>query len=284
MQDNFETHSPFLPVALSIAGSDSGAGAGIQADIKTMAAHGVFAVTALTLVTAQSTSTVDLVYPLPALLVRSQLDCLYRDFNIAAVKTGALGSPAVVAEVARFARASPAIPCVVDPVIVSKHGYQLADAETISAIRETLLPCAALLTPNLHETQTLLGCAELLTRAEIEAAAGALLQLGCGAVVIKGGHRTEDAADYFASAFESFWIEGPRVESPHSHGTGCTFSSAVAANLVLGRALPEAVRSAKSFVTGALEHGRNFGRGINPVNHFWQTQPQFGRIEAKGGG
>lgn len=270
------------PVALSIAGSDSGAGAGIQADLKTFAAHGVYGVVAVALVTAQSTSAVDRVHVLAPDLVSAQLNCLMQDFNIAAAKTGALGSPEVVTAVSEFLCANPKLRAVVDPVTISKHGFPLADNPTVLALIEQLLPLAEIVTPNLQEAAALLGIEPPASRLQVEQAAGALLGLGCRAVVLKGGHRREDAADFFSAPGHSEWLEGGRIETPHTHGTGCTFSAAITAQLVLGKGLLEAVRLAKRYITGALSYSQRLGRGISPVNHFWRSNPRFGLADSLG--
>lgn len=276
MAGNVEAQAGLPAVALSVAGSDSGAGAGIQADLKAFAANGVYGVCALTVITAQSTTEVTDVYVLPSELLESQLDCLSRDFNLRAAKTGALGSPYNVACAARFFRARPDLALTVDPVTISKHGFTLADDSTVSALRDVLLPLACIVTPNLHEAAALLGCPPLASRSDMETAAQALLELGCAAVVLKGGHRQGDAADYYLGPEGPCWLEAVRVDTPHSHGTGCTFSAAITAHLSQGAGRLEAVRAAKQYITGALQHAQAIGRGISPVNHFWRSDPGFG--------
>jgi hydroxymethylpyrimidine/phosphomethylpyrimidine kinase len=267
------------PSALTIAGSDSGAGAGIQADLKTFSACGVYGLTALTLVTAQSTSAVDAVHLLPPEVLDQQLETLFADFRIGAVKTGALGSPGLIETAAAALERHAARNVVVDPVMISKHGHALLEPEAVAALRGRLIPLAAVVTPNIPEAAALSGLPEHTTRDWMQDAAQAVLALGCGAVVLKGGHRAADAADLLLTADGPHWLEGERLGSPHTHGTGCTFSAALAAYLLRGQPLPEAASNAKRFVAGAITRAHVFGRGIDPVNHFWQSQRLFGVVE-----
>jgi hydroxymethylpyrimidine/phosphomethylpyrimidine kinase len=269
------------PVAMTIAGSDSGAGAGIQADLKTFAAHGVYGISVLTMVTAQSTTSVDEVYPLSPKLIERQLQTVLDDFDVRAVKTGALGTPDAIATVAWMLQERQ-LPCVVvDPVMISKHGYRLLDEDAVAVLLEELIPLADVVTPNLHEAAELTDLAVADSREWMETAAARILELGCKAVVLKGGHRTNDAVDLFLTqAGEKHWLEGERVDTEHTHGTGCTFSAAIAANLLLGLGLLDACRAAKAYVAGAMQDSPLVGRGINPLNHFWQSGPS----KAPGGG
>lgn len=266
------------PVALTIAGSDSGAGAGIQADLKTFAAHGVYGISVLTLITAQSTQTVDALKILPPELIIQQLQTVFADFEIAALKSGALGSVEVIRAVAGFLAAQQAANLVIDPVMISKHGHRLISEDAIAVLIRDLLPLARVVTPNLSEAAALSKMHDLGTRDAVVAAAAAIAALGCRAVVIKGGHSEGEPADLLWNDGVISWLEGPRISTPHTHGTGCTFSAAIAANLVKGLDLADAVRAAKRYTAGAIRHGQIFGRGINPVNHFWQDQPDFGTI------
>jgi hydroxymethylpyrimidine/phosphomethylpyrimidine kinase len=259
------------PIALTIAGSDTGAGAGIQADLKTFAAHGAYGVTVLTMVTAQSTSSVDEVHPLPPRLIERQLQTVLDDFHVRAVKTGALGTADIIATVAWMLQERGLGNIVIDPVMISKHGHSLLDEDAVAALVEELLPLATVLTPNLHEAAELTGLEPGVDRDWMRRAAGRLIELGCKAVVLKGGHRETDAADLLATAAgEEHWLEGERVDTAHTHGTGCTFSAAIAANLLHGQSLLEACRAAKHYVAGAMRSSPLVGRGINPLDHFWQ--------------
>ena len=264
------------PVALTIAGSDSGAGAGIQADLKTFAAHGVYGCSVLTMVTAQSTQAVDAIEILPSDLIIQQLRTVFADFDVAAIKSGALGSAGVISTVAGFLASMEASNLVIDPVMISKHGHKLISDDAVSVLSNELLPLALAVTPNIPEAEALSKMSNLCSRAALVRAAEEIADLGCKAVVIKGGHSDQEPADLVWDDGEITWLEGERIATPHTHGTGCTFSAAIAANLVQGMELLDAVRAAKSYTAGAIRNHQIFGRGINPINHFWQDNPSFG--------
>ncbi len=257
-----------LPAALTIAGSDSGGGAGIQADLKTFQRFHVYGTSALTLVTAQNTQGVREVHLLPPALVASQVAAVMEDFEVRAAKTGALGSAALVEAVAT-AVAEHAIPnLVVDPVMVSKHGDPLLGEEAVNALERLLFPLATLVTPNLYEAAALVG-----GRAESEDgmrdAARALCDRGAAAVLVKGGHLPGDeAVDLFYDGSEFLRLAAPRVDTPHTHGTGCTYSAAIAALLARGETLVDSVRQAKDFTTRAIATAPGLGHGCGPVNHW----------------
>ena len=271
------------PVALSVAGSDSGAGAGIQADLKTFSALGVYGLTVLTVVTAQSTSSVDRVDVLPSDLVRDQLNTVSEDFRVSAIKSGALGSVDVIVTLADHLMRNSEIPYVLDPVMISKHGYRLIADEALKTLRDRLLPCAFVVTPNLHEAAELAGMHEISSEKQMYSAAQAILALGCSNVIIKGGHSQGSPVDLLLGDAGEMLLSRDRIESPHTHGTGCTFSAAITARLVHGDDLREAFAASKEYITGAIAHARLFGRGINPVNHFWQDSPQFGVVDQSTG-
>jgi hydroxymethylpyrimidine/phosphomethylpyrimidine kinase len=270
------------PVALSVAGSDSGAGAGIQADLKTFSAFGVYGLTVLTMVTAQSTSGVNRVEVLPGSLVEEQLATVYADFRIAALKSGALGSPAVVDALARFLHENSDLPYVLDPVMISKHGFRLIDNPSLTLMRDELLPCALVVTPNLLEAAELAGIHAINSLDQMYSAAQAILALGCRNVIIKGGHSTTDPTDLLLGEAGELMLTERRIESRHTHGTGCTFSAALTACLVQGDSLPVAFKRSKQYISGAIANTHIFGAGINPVNHFWEHFPEFGNIESSG--
>lgn len=262
-----------LPVCLTIAGSDSGGGAGIQADLKTFQANSVFGISVLTAVTAQNTRGVVQTENLSLSIIRAQLQAVFDDFPIAATKTGMLSNPEIVTEVARFlAESERRPPLVVDPVMTSKSGHTLLAPEAIEAMRDRLLPLAALVTPNRLEAELLSGV-PLTSPAEIDAAAARILKLGPKAVLIKGGHfEGREAIDLLygpgsLSAVRSY--RAPRIETSHTHGTGCTFSAAICAFLARGEALPEAIARAKRYVTEAIRHGLAIGQGQGPTHHFY---------------
>jgi hydroxymethylpyrimidine/phosphomethylpyrimidine kinase len=258
-----------MATALTIAGSDSGGGAGIQADLKTFAALGVYGTSALAAVTAQNTMRVTGVHLVPASFVAAQIDAVASDFPIHAVKTGMLGT-AGIAEAVAEALVRWALPqIVVDPVMVAKSGDRLIDEDAIAVVRGRLLPLAAVVTPNRLEAEVLLGAA-VRTREDAAVAARALVTRGAGATVIKGGHFDEpDMIDllYDGRAFHEF--RHPRQDTQHTHGTGCTFAAAIAAGLARGEALPAAVQDASDYVAGAIAHGLAIGHGHGPLDHFW---------------
>jgi len=261
-----------MHTALTIAGSDSGGGAGIQADLKTFAAHGVFGMTAITAITAQNTVGVTAVHPLPADLVTAQIEAVATDLDVQAVKTGMLANAAIVEAVAA-AIASLDLPrVVVDPVMVAKSGDRLLEDEAVAALRSALIPRALVVTPNIPEAETLVGTV-IPNIKEARRAARRLRELGPQAVVIKGGHLEGDqVVDVFWDGSELVELAGPRLITASTHGTGCTFASAIAANLSLGASLLQAVEQAKAYLTEAIRHAPAIGRGHGPLNHFWRFE------------
>ena len=257
---------------LTIAGSDSSGGAGIQADLKTFAAHGVYGMSVITALTAQNTQTVTGVFEAPAEFVGQQIDTVVVDIRPDAVKTGMLSSAPIIAVVAEKIGQHGLRNVVVDPVMVSKSGARLLREDAVEALRSRLLPLADVVTPNIPEAEDLLGRV-LLTEDDARQAAEDVLALGPRAVVLKGGHREGDVVTDLLFDGEQFHTySGPRVQTSSTHGTGCTFASAIAAQLALGSALPQAVRLARGYVQGALEHARPLGHGHGPVNHFWRWE------------
>ncbi|MDX1644161.1 MAG: bifunctional hydroxymethylpyrimidine kinase/phosphomethylpyrimidine kinase [Thermoanaerobaculia bacterium] len=250
---------------LTIAGSDSGGGAGIQADLKTFAAHGVYGASALTAVTAQNTVEVRRVVVLEPALVRSQIEAVLDDIGVDAVKIGMLGEAAVVRAVAR-AVAALEVPIVLDPVMISKSGERLLDDSAVEALVEELLPTATLVTPNLPELERLTGRA-VGSRAERETAARHLADRG-PAVLAKGGHAGgNEVADLLWWQGRARWMRNPRIDSSQTHGTGCTLSAAIAARLARGEELPEAVGGAIDYLREAIAAAPGLGRGHGPVDH-----------------
>lgn len=258
-------------IALTIAGSDSSGGAGIQADLKTFAAHGVYGTSAITAITAQNTIGVTAVQALAADLVTAQIEAVAGDLRLDVVKTGMLATAAIVEAVAAAIEALELPSVVVDPVMIAKSGDRLFDDEAIDTLRRELLPRARLVTPNVPEAEVLTGRA-ITSLEEVRDAARRIHALGAAAVVIKGGHLPGDEAiDVLYDGRTFLELREPRIVSRNTHGTGCTFASAIAAQFALGRPLPEAVRLAKAYVTGAIRHGLPIGRGHGPVDHFWQV-------------
>ncbi len=258
------------PVALTIAGSDSGGGAGIQADLKTFAALGVHGTCAVTAVTAQNTLGVSDYVELPPGIVRAQIDDVVSDLAPAAAKTGMLASPEIIETVAAAVTAHGIANLVVDPVMVAKGGAKLVRDDAVETLRTRLLPLAAVITPNLPEAEVLLGRA-IATRAERERAAIDLVALGCGAAIVKGGHAEGDADDVVFDGVELTWLPGKRIATANTHGSGCAFSAAIAAGLARGLAQNEALREAKVFITGAILNSLEVGHGHGPVNPMWQV-------------
>ena len=253
---------------LTVAGSDSGGGAGISADLKTMLALGVHGMNVLAAVTAQNSLGVQGAWDLPVEAVLAQLDSVLSDIGVDAVKTGMLSSPALVSAVAGRLR-SVAAPVVVDPVGVSKHGDSLLAAEAVAVLREELIPLATVVTPNLPEVQQLTGV-RVGSEAELRVGAEAVLALGPAWVLVKGGHLSGDAVDLLTDGTEVHVLRAPRLDNRHTHGTGCTLASAIASRLALGDDVPSAVAAAKDYVTGAIRGGFALGAGIGPVDHGWQ--------------
>jgi hydroxymethylpyrimidine/phosphomethylpyrimidine kinase len=258
-----------VPVALTIAGSDSGGGAGIQADLKTFAALGVHGTSAVAAVTAQNTLGVSGYAEIPLDLLRAQIDDVISDLHPAAAKTGMLSSAAVIEVVAERIRAHRLELLVVDPVMVAKGGHRLLREDAVAALRERLLPLATVITPNLPEAAVLLGRA-IASRDERELAARDLVRLGCRAAVVKGGHALDDADDVLFDGERLLWFRGERIETANTHGSGCCFSAAIAAGLARGLELPRAVEEAKAFVTEAIRHALPVGQGHGPVNPTWR--------------
>ncbi len=256
------------PRVLTVAGSDSGGGAGIQADLKTMLALGVHGMSVVTAVTAQNSLGVQGHWELPPEAVQAQLDSVLGDIGVDAVKTGMLASTELVIAVAEKLDRVGA-PVVVDPVGVSKHGDPLLAPDAVETLRARLVPLATVVTPNLYEVHQLTGV-KVESEADLPAAAEAVLELGPRWVYVKGGHLPGEAADLLTDGTHTEWLRAPRYDNRHTHGTGCTLASAIASHLARGAEVPEAVRAAKEFVTGALQHGFPLGAGIGPVDHGWR--------------
>jgi hydroxymethylpyrimidine/phosphomethylpyrimidine kinase len=257
-----------MTIALTIAGSDSGGGAGIQADLKTFHRFGVFGTSAITAVTAQNTLGVADWIPLPAAFVRKQVDAVVSDLRPAAVKSGMLGTAAVVDVVASAVREHRLIPFVLDPVMVATSGDLLVDATAVSAIRDRLIPSAQLVTPNLDEVAVLLGRRPQDEAEMARAAEWIVTELGAHAALVKGGHLDgDDVVDVLFDGSTRVWRR-PRVRTTSTHGTGCTLSSAIAARLALGDSLHDAVDVALDYVHRAIETAPGIGGGHGPLNHW----------------
>jgi hydroxymethylpyrimidine/phosphomethylpyrimidine kinase len=291
-----------MRTALTIAGSDSSAGAGIQADLKTFAAFGLYGVSAITAITVQSTRGVEAVAPLSADLVTAQIEAVAGDFTIAATKVGMLATAAIVEAVAATIEELDLPLVVVDPVLVSTSGERLLDADGIDALRNLLLPLARVVTPNIPEAEALSGI-RITSKESLHEAARRIHHMGARSVIITGGQnqepqepqnqrtrtrtrtRTTNAERRTPNAFVvDVVFDGDRfheqrvasIDSSHTHGTGCTFASAVAAGLALGRDLVDAAADAQQYVAGAIEHAPGLGHGRGPLDHFWRWRPRSG--------
>jgi hydroxymethylpyrimidine/phosphomethylpyrimidine kinase len=254
---------------LIIAGSDSGGGAGVQADIKTVTALGGYAATAITAITVQNTLGVHGVHALPTELVRAQARAVLDDIGADAIKTGMLGDVAMVEAVARILADAPAIPAVIDPVMVAKGGASLLEARAVDALRAELLPLAALLTPNAPEAEALTGIA-IADTDDLRRAGERLLTMGARAVLMKGGHVPgESVIDLLMTPDGETLFEGARIDSRHTHGTGCTLASACAVGLAQGMRLEHAVARGWAYTAEAIRRAPGFGAGAGPLDHAW---------------
>ncbi len=257
------------PAALTIAGSDPSGGAGLQADLKTFHQFGVYGEAAVTLVTVQNTAGVTAVELLRPELVAAQIEAVVSDIPPQAAKTGALGNAALIEAIAHAAASFP-FPLVVDPVMISKHGAPLLDDAAAHVLKQALLPLAALLTPNLSEASALTG-RQVSTVEAMRDAARALAGAGAKNVLVKGGHLSGPAVDVLFTDGRFLELPAPRIQTPHTHGTGCTYSAAITALLALGVPLVPAVEQAKRWITRAIETNPGFGHGAGPLNHFAPT-------------
>ena len=263
-----------MRTALSIAGSDSSGGAGIQADIKTMSANGVYAMTAVTALTAQNTTGVTGILDSTPAFLSAQLDAVFTDIFPDAVKIGMVSSAELISVIAQKLRQYGARHIVVDPVMVATSGSRLLREDAVEALKTELLPLAEVATPNIPEAE-ILADMPIRTPADMEAAARKISeQYGC-AVLCKGGHDLNDANDLLWKDGAGYWFNGRRINNPNTHGTGCTLSSAIAANLAKGMALEDAVRRAKEYISGALAAMLNLGHGRGPMNHLFDLKSAY---------
>ncbi len=263
-----------MKTALSIAGSDSSGGAGIQADIKTMAMNGVYAMTVITALTAQNTTGVRAIQEVTPLFLRQQLDAVFEDIFPDGVKIGMIPSAQLVKTAAQGLRDYGAKRIVVDPVMVATSGSALMKSEAVETLTKELLPLADVVTPNIPEGEVLSG-RKIQTEEDMEQAAKVISEsYGC-AVLLKGGHSVSDANDLLYKDGKCQWFTGKRIHNPNTHGTGCTLSSAIAANLAKGFSLEESVQRAKEFISGALEAMLDLGKGSGPMDHLFDLKSRF---------
>jgi len=260
-----------VPVALTIAGSDSSGGAGIQADLKTFAAFGVYGASAITALTAQNTRGVSGIHPVPAAFVTAQMDAVFDDLDVAAVKIGMVAELSIIEAIASaLARWKPKH-IVLDPVMVATSGDRLLSTDAVSALRQRLIPLASLITPNLPEAAVLLGDPVASDETAIASQGKRLLAMGARAVLIKGGHgKGAESIDYLISGSDTIALTAPRIATANTHGTGCSLSSAIAAGLAKGETLNTAVRDAKTWITEAIAAADRLGvgHGHGPIHHF----------------
>ena len=259
----------YIPKAMTIAGSDSGGGAGIQADLKTFAALGVYGTSTLTAITAQNTLGVTAVHEIPTEIISAQIDAVLGDIGADAVKTGMLASSAIIECVAEAMTRHQVQRLVVDPVMVAKSGDSLLREDAVGTLKDLLIRLAAVVTPNIPEAETLTGM-KITTPEDVRRAAQIIVDMGARSVVVKGGHLEGPATDLFydGSHFQEFSC--PRIETANTHGTGCTFASAVAAGLAQDLDVIDAVAQAKEYVTEAIRHSFPLGNGHGPLNHFYK--------------
>ncbi len=274
-----EEERPAIPKAMTVATSDSGAGAGIQADLKTFAAHGVYGTSTVVAITAQSTKGVYAIAEVPDEVIVAQIDMMMEDIGADAAKTGMLSSRLIVEVVADRLNAW-GVPTVVDPVMVAKSGDQLLQPNAVSAYKRHLLPDALLVTPNIPEAEVLSGIT-ITDDATLREAGKAIAALGPKWVLLKGGHRSGPPVDVLFDGTDFTEFAGERIPGHNTHGSGCTLSAAITANLTLGLTVPEAVKAAIDYLHGAMRAGYSIGGGHSPVNHFYQ-HPAMGPSAAQG--
>ena len=261
-----------MPQALTIATSDSGGGAGIQGDIKAMAANGVFGLSVVVAITAQNTTTISRVHAVPCDVIEAQLDAVFGDFAVGAVKTGMLHSAEIIRSVAGRLRSHGASRLVVDPVMVSSTGVRLLEPDAVDTLVRELFPLAEVVTPNVPEAEALTGM-RIATIDDARAAAVKIHQRGCRAVLLKGGHLSQaPGTDVLFDGASWTVIPGEWIDSPHTHGTGCAYSAAIAAHLAKGADLMSAVRAAKQYITEAIRHGLAIGHGKGPMNLLYRLE------------
>ena len=263
---------------LTIAGSDSSGGAGIQADLKTFAAHGTFGMSVITAVTAQNTCGVTKVQNIDCDVVQAQIEAVFDDIRVDAVKIGMVSQPEIIKTIADCLRHYAPKIIVVDPVMISKSGYPLLAPEACATLIKELLPLATLLTPNLPEAEAITGM-KVTRKEEMRPVAEKIISLGAKAVLVKGGHLSDTADDLLFDGHKEIWFPGKRIATKNTHGTGCTLSSSLAANLAKGMSLEQAVQASKDYVTTAIAHGIALGSGCGPTHHFVELYRKAGLLD-----
>ncbi len=257
-----------MKTVLSIAGSDCSGGAGVQADLKTFSAHGVFGMSAIVSVVAENTSRVIDIQDITPDMIQKQIDAVFEDIEVDAVKIGMLSGRDCMIAVAEKLREWKPPHVVVDPVMYAKNGCALMAPDAIDTLIQVIIPLSTVLTPNIPEAERIADM-EIQNTSDMKKAAEIIFNMGCKNVLVKGGHAKGDALDLLFDGQSFYEFTAPRIDTKNTHGTGCTYSSAIASNLALGLPLPEAVREAKRYVTTAIEHSLNIGKGYGPTNHFY---------------
>lgn len=265
---------------LTIAGSDSSGGAGIQADLKAFSANGVFGMSVITAVTAQNTQGVFAVQDIDPEIITKQLEAIFEDIKVDAVKIGMVSRIETIEAVVEGLKKYPVANIVVDPVMISKSGYYLLQADAVKALVTGLLPLAMVVTPNVPEAEEITGM-KITTLADMEVAARKIHELGPRYVLLKGGHMAGDATDLLFDGTECHILQAARIVTQNTHGTGCTLSSAIAANLARGYNIQEAVQKAKEYINTAIEHSFPIGKGVGPVHHFYDLYKTAGLLDEK---
>jgi len=262
---------------LTIAGSDCSGGAGIQADLKTFSAHGVFGMSVVVSVVAENTFRVIDIQDITPDMVEKQIDAVFEDIEVDAVKIGMLSQPALMEAVAGKLKLYSPKNVIIDPVMYAKNGAALMNPNAIDTLIKTIIPLGDLVTPNIPEAEKISGMS-ITNESDMEAAAKVIHQMGCGNVVVKGGHLDGNAVDILFDGRDFFRFETQRIDTKNTHGTGCTYSSAIAANLALGFTMQEAVKRSKDYVTIAIEHSLSIGKGNGPTHHFYKLYKDGGLL------
>ncbi|QED47815.1 bifunctional hydroxymethylpyrimidine kinase/phosphomethylpyrimidine kinase [Cytobacillus dafuensis] len=268
-----------MKTALTIAGSDSGGGAGIQADLKVFAAQGVFGMSVITAITAQNTVEVRSVQNIELSIIKDQIEAVFDDIPVDSVKIGMLSSAETVEVVANSLKKYKPNFIVLDPVMVSKGGHHLLQEEAIAALKEQMIPLATVITPNIPEAEVLTGIRIQSEQDQLDVCR-AIKVLGAKTVLLKGGHHSGDPNDLFFDGTDFHWIKGERIHTKNTHGTGCTLSSAIAANLAKGVSLKDSIEISKSYITTAIKHSLNLGHGHGPTNHFYELYEKANLVKA----
>lgn len=268
-----------MKTVLTIAGSDCSGGAGIQADIKSISANGVFAMSVITAITAQNTTGVFAIQDITPEMIKAQIKAIFDDIKVDAIKIGMVSkieSIKAIAEGLREVKDLP--PVILDPVMVSKSGFKLLSEDAKDTLIKELFPFATVITPNLPEAEEILGI-KITNIDEMKEAAIKLKELGAKSILVKGGHLEDDATDLLYSDGEFYYFKQERIPTKHTHGTGCTLSSAIAANVAKGASIKEAVSAGKEYITMAIEHGFELGKGVGPTNHFYKLYRNSGMLD-----